>query len=64
MVYLTFGVIAISSSLIITRDKDAFFSYPARIEALSVAFPAFRLIPARAIDRFFAVLSASAKSLI
>jgi hypothetical protein len=63
MVHLTFGVIAASFSLAIIKDRDVFFNYPARIEALSVAFPISMLNLARAVDRFFAVLSASVKSL-
>jgi hypothetical protein len=64
MVYLIFGIIAASSSLAITRDKDAFFNYPARIEALSVVFLTSTLSPVKAVDRFSAVFSTSAKSLI
>jgi hypothetical protein len=63
MVYLFFNVIVTSFSLIIIRDKNAFFNYSARIEALSVVFPAFMLNLARAVDKFFTILSASAKSL-
>jgi hypothetical protein len=64
MVYLILGAIIASFFLIITRDKDTFSSYPIRIETLSVAFSVFRLISARAVDRFSAVYSASVKSLI
>jgi hypothetical protein len=63
MIYLIFDIIAASSSLAITRDKDAFFSCPARIETLFVVFPVFMLISVKAVDRFSAVLSASAKFL-
>jgi hypothetical protein len=63
MVYLILSAIAASSSLAIIRDRNAFFNYPARIETLFIAFSAFMLTPARAVDRFFAVLSAFAKSL-
>jgi hypothetical protein len=62
MMYPIFNVIATSSSLIITKNRDTFFSYLARIETLSVAFPAFKLTPARAVNRFSAVLSIFAKS--
>jgi hypothetical protein len=50
--------------LAITKNKDASSNYPARIETLSVASPAFIFISARAVDRFSAVLSASARFLI
>jgi len=63
-VYSFFGAIIVFSSLIITKDSDISFSYPARIEIFSVAFSASTLSPARAVDRFSAVLSASAKSLL
>jgi hypothetical protein len=63
-VHSFFNAIAASSSLIIIRDNDVSSSCPARIEALSVAFPVLTFSPARAIDRFFAVFSASAKSLL
>jgi hypothetical protein len=64
MVYLIFGVTAASFSLAIIRDKNAFFSCSVSIKAFSVAFPVSRLILAKAVDRFFVVLSASAKSLV
>ena len=60
--HLFFGAIITSFSLTITRDKDVFFSCPAKIEVFSVVFSVSMLIPARAIDRFFTVLSAFAKS--
>jgi hypothetical protein len=63
MVYSFFGVIIAFFSLAIIRDSDVFFSYPARIEARFVAFLASTLSSVRAIDRFSAALSASAKSL-
>jgi len=63
MVYSFFGAIVTSFSLTITRDKDASFNCPAKIEILSIAFPASMLSSARAIARFFTVLSTSAKSL-
>jgi hypothetical protein len=63
MVYLILSAIAASSSLAIIRDRNAFFNYPARIETLFIAFPIFMLTLARAIDRFSAVFSTSAKSL-
>jgi hypothetical protein len=58
------GAVIISSSLTITRDKDASSSYPARIEAFFITSPASTLNPAKAIDRFSAVLSVSAKSFL
>jgi hypothetical protein len=64
MIYLIFGTIAASSSLTIIKDKDISFSYPAKIEAFSVVSPISILILAKAIDRFFAVFSASAKSFL
>jgi hypothetical protein len=63
MVHSFFNTIAVFFSLAITRDSDISFNCPVRIEALSVAFPVSTFNPARAIDRFSAVLSASAKSL-
>jgi hypothetical protein len=62
MVHSFFNVIIISSSLVITRDKDVFFSCPARIEAFSVISSVSIFNPARAVDRFFTVLSVSVKS--
>jgi hypothetical protein len=64
MIYPIFGAIAASSSLAITRDKDAFSNCPARIEAFFIAFSASTLSPAKTVNRFSAVLSASAKSFI
>jgi hypothetical protein len=64
MVHPTLGIIAVSFSLAIIRDRNIFFSYSAKIEALSVAFSAFRLTLVKTIDKFSAVFSASAKSLI
>ena len=58
-----FNTIIIFFSLTITRDSDTFFNYPAKIEALFIAFLASTFNPARIVDRFFTVLSASAKSL-
>ena len=63
MVYPIFGIITVSSSLAIIKDRDVFFNYPARIEAFSVAFSIFMFNLARVIDRFSAVFSVSAKSL-
>jgi hypothetical protein len=63
MIYSLFNAIITSFSLIITRNKDTFSNCPARIEALSIISPIFILNPARTVDRFFTVLSASAKSL-
>jgi hypothetical protein len=48
----------------IIRDKDISFSCLASIEALFIVFSALMLSLAKAVDRFFAVLSISAKSLI
>jgi hypothetical protein len=62
MVYLTLNIIVASSSLAIIKNSDVSSNCPAKIEALSVVFSAFRLIPARAVDRFSAVYSVSAKS--
>jgi hypothetical protein len=64
IIYLFFNVITASSSLIIIRDKDIFSNCPAKIETLSVIFPVLTFSPARAVDRFSAILSASAKSLV
>jgi hypothetical protein len=64
MVYLTFNTIIASFSLIITRDRDVFFSCPIKIKAFFVVFSAFIFIPVRAVDRFFTVFSAFAKSLV
>ena len=64
MIYLIFNVIAASSFLIIIKDRNAFFSYLARIETFSVVFSIFMLNLIRAVDKFFAVFSVSAKSLI
>jgi hypothetical protein len=64
IIYSFFGVITAFSFLIIIRDKDTFFSCPARIEVLFVTFPALTFSSVRAIDRFFAVFSAFAKFLV
>jgi hypothetical protein len=64
MIHLILGISVASFSLAIIRNKDAFFSCPAKIKAFFVAFPASRLIPARAVDRFSAVCLASARSRI
>jgi hypothetical protein len=64
MVHSFFSAIIAFSSPAIIRDKDASFNYLTNIKVFSVAFLAFMLISAKAIDRFFAVLSAFAKSLI
>jgi hypothetical protein len=53
-----------SSSLGSIRDRDTFFNYPVKIEALSITFPVSTFSPVKTADRFFAVLSAFAKSLI
>jgi hypothetical protein len=62
-VHLLFNAIIAFSSLAITRDKDVFSNYSTRIEILFTVFSASILNPAKIIDRFFAVFSASAKSL-
>jgi hypothetical protein len=62
MVYPIFSAFAISSFLIIIKNRNISFNCPAKIEIFSVAFSAFMLIPARAVDRFFAVFSAFARS--
>jgi hypothetical protein len=53
----------ISSSFNSIRNKDTSSSYPARIEARSITFPALTLNPAKVVDRFSAVFSTSSKSL-
>jgi hypothetical protein len=63
MVYPTFNTITVSSSLAITKNKDTFSSYSAKIETLFVVSLTSILIPAKAVDRFSAVFSASTKSL-
>jgi hypothetical protein len=63
IIHSLFGAIIASFSLAIIRDSDASSSCPARIETLSVVSPALTLSPARAVDRFSAVFSASARSL-
>jgi hypothetical protein len=64
MVYLFFNIITVFFFLAIIRDSDVFFNCPVRIEVLFVVFSVSTLNPARAIDKFFAVFSASAKSLL
>jgi hypothetical protein len=64
MVYSFFSVTIVFFSLGIIRDKDASSNCSAKIEILSVIFPASTLSPARAVDRFSAILSASAKSFV
>jgi hypothetical protein len=61
--HLTLNIIIASSSLTITSDKNISSSCPAKIEALFIAFPVFRLSLAKAVDRFFAVFSTFTKSL-
>jgi hypothetical protein len=61
--YSFLGVIIAFSFLDIIKNKDTFFSCPARIETFSITFSALTLSPARAVDKFSAILSASAKSL-
>jgi hypothetical protein len=64
MVHLIFNAIIASFSLAIIKDRDTFFSCLVRIEALFIAFLIFRLIFIKAVDRFSAVYSASAKFFI
>jgi hypothetical protein len=64
MVHSLFGAIIAFFFLVITRDNDASSNCPAKIETLFIAFPALMLSPVRAIDRFSAVLSASARSFL
>jgi hypothetical protein len=61
--YPTLNTVTASFSLTITKNSKTFSNCPIKIEILSVAFPAFRLIPARTVNKFSAVYSASAKSL-
>jgi hypothetical protein len=63
-VHLFFGIMIAFFSLAIIRDRNIFSSCPISIEALSDTFLAFRLIFAKAVDKFLAVFSASARSLI
>ena len=63
MVHSLFNIIITFFSLAITRDNDTFSNCSAKIEALSIVSLALMLSPTKVIDRFFAVLSASAKSL-
>jgi hypothetical protein len=60
--YSFFGTITTSFSLAIIRDSDVSFNYPARIEALFIAFLVSTFSPVRTVDRFFAVFSTFAKS--
>jgi hypothetical protein len=62
MVYPTLSIIAVSSSLAITKNRDVSFNCPAKIDAFSVVFPVFRLTPVKAVDRFSAVYSALTNS--
>jgi hypothetical protein len=64
MTYPIFNAMIAFSSLTITKDRNIFSSCPARIETLSIVSPASMLNPAKAINRFFAVRSASARSLL
>jgi hypothetical protein len=61
--YSFLGTIIASFFLAIIRNSDVFSSYSAKIEAFFIVSPASTLSPAKAVDRFFAVLSVSAKSL-
>jgi hypothetical protein len=61
--YSFFNVIIASSFLNIIKDKDAFSSCPAKIATLFITFLVSTFSPAKAVDRFFIVLSAFAKSL-
>ena len=64
IIYSFSGAIIAFFSLIITRNSDAFFSCPARIETPFIVFLISTFSSAKAIDRFSAVFSASAKSLL
>jgi hypothetical protein len=57
MVHPTLNIIAASFSLAIIRDRNAFSNYFAKIDVFFIAFSAFRLIFAKAVDRFSAVYS-------
>jgi hypothetical protein len=46
----------------VIRDKNAFFSYSAKIETLFIVFSVSTLSPAKAADKFSAVLLASVRS--
>jgi hypothetical protein len=61
--YLLFSALVAFSSFKSIKDKDASFSYPTKIKARSITFPASTFSPAKAADRFSAVFSASSKSL-
>ena len=63
MVHSFFGAIITFFSLTIIRDSDAFFSCSAKIETLFIVSLISIFSSAKTIDRFSAVLSASAKSL-
>jgi hypothetical protein len=62
MVYSLFSAIIAFFSLAIIRDKDISFNCPVKIKTFSIASLIFMLNSARAVDRFFTVLSASVKS--
>ena len=62
--YSFLSIISVSFFFNIIRDKDVFSSCPAKIETLSVTFLVLTLSPARAVDRFSAILSTFAKSLV
>ena len=62
--YLTLDIITASSSLAIIKNKNIFSNYSAKIEILFVVFPTFKFIPVKAVDKFSAVYSASARFLI
>jgi hypothetical protein len=61
--YSFFNTIITFFFLVIIRDSNVFSNCSVKIEVFSIAFLASTLSPARVIDRFFAVFSASAKSL-
>ena len=60
--HLFLSAIIASSFFIITRNRDASSSCPARIKTFFIVSPAFMLSPAKAVDRFSAVLSTPARS--
>ena len=63
MVYSLLNALVISFFFNNIKEKDAFFSCPAKIEALSVISLASTFSPVRAADRFFAIFSAFFRSL-
>jgi hypothetical protein len=62
--HLTLNTIAAFFFLTIIRDRDASFNCFAKIKTFFITFSAFKLILAKAVDRFSAVFSVFAKSFI